>query len=225
MEGSGENRDSGEVPKAMPTCDEIKMAVAECNRQYSPLDSALRSALDATSSLPSTSGRFLAEVCLIADGGSIPFLSFDDRIAMANAIEGSWPVLHPMRSWQADNRESETTRLIDAVDGLSRTHLLPTPGVKRSHLSFLSKYLHGCVNEAFPIWDKNARTALHSDNDEASWPSYRDWVIRVRQEAATHKACCLEQARSSGECLLRTLDKALYIIGGKVLARKRDKGR
>jgi hypothetical protein len=225
MEGSGENRDSGAVYKAMPACDEITTAVEEYNGKYSALDSALRSALDATSSLPSTSGRFLAEVCLIADWGSIPFLSFQHRVALANEIEASWPVLHPMRSWHAENWDDETRMLIRAVESLSDTHLLSTPGVKRRQLSFLSKYLHACVHEAFPIWDKNARTALHSDNDEASWPSYRDWVIRVRQEAATHRACCLEQLRPRGEGLLRTLDKALYIIGGKVLAGKRDKGR
>jgi len=162
---------------------------------------------------------------LIVDWGSIPFLSFENRIALAHEIETAWPMLRPMRSWHTENWDDETRMLIRAVESLSDTHPLPTPGLKRRQLSFLSKYLHACVNGAFPIWDKNARTALHIENDEACWPSYRDWVIRVRQEAATHKACCLEQIRLPAECLLRTLDKALYVIGGKVLAEKRDKGR
>jgi hypothetical protein len=80
------------------------------------------------------------------------------------------------------------------------------------------------VNDAFPIWDRNARTALNNVNDETTWLSYRNWVICVRQEAATHKAC-LEQIRLPGECLLRTFDKALYILGGEILERKQDNKR
>jgi hypothetical protein len=114
---------------------------------------------------------------------------------------------------------------VPSVPGFADTHLLPTPGVKKCHLSFLSKYLHGCVNDAFPIWDQNARTALNNDNDERSWLSYRNWVVCVRQEAATHKACCLEQIQLPGECLLRTFDKALYILGGEVAERKQDNKR
>ena len=126
----------------------------------------------------------LVEVCLIADWGSIPLMNFPfhNRVAMAEEIKTSWPVLRPMQSWHAENWDAETKMLTDAVGLLlSDTHLLPTPGVKQCHLSFLSKYLHGCVNDAFPIWDQNARTALNNDNDERSWLSYRNWVVCVRQ--------------------------------------------
>jgi len=206
----------------MPTCDEITEAVDEYNRKNSVYDFALKSALDAIQGVPRSSGRFLAEVCLVADWGSIPLTNFPfhDRVAMSGEIEATWPALQPMRSWQAENWDVGTKVLTDTVEFLSHTNMLPTPGAKKRQLSFLSKYLHGCVNDAFPIWDRNARAALHNDNDEASWASYRDWVICVRQEAATHKACCLERIRLPGECLLRTFDKALYIIGGQMLARK-----
>lgn len=204
----------------MPTCDEITKAVGKYNSENSMYDLALRSALDAIQSVPPSFGRFLAEVCLIADWGSIPLtnFAFHDRVAMAGEIETSWSVLQPMRSWHAEtNWDGETKMLTDAVELLSQTRLLPTPGAKRQ-LSFLSKYLHSCVNDTFPIWDKNARTALHHDNDETSWLSYKHWVICVRQEAATHKACCLEQIRLPGECLLRTFDKALFMMGGELLS-------
>jgi hypothetical protein len=201
-----------------PTCDEITQAVVEYNKENFKNDLALRSALDTMQSVPPSLGRFLAEVCLVADWGSIPLTNFrfDDRVAMAEEIATSWPVLQPMRSWHAEDWDTETKMLTDAVGLLlSDTHLLPTPGAKKRQLSFLSKYLHGCVNDAFPIWDRNARTALNNGNDERSWPSYRSWVISVRQEAATHKACCLQQIRLPGECLLRTFDKALYVLGGR----------
>ena len=212
----------------MPTCDEITKAVGKYNNENSTDDLALRSAFGTIQGVPPSSGRFLVEVCLIADWGSIPLMNFPfhDRVAMAEEIKTSWPVLRPMQSWHAENWDAETKMLTDAVGLLlSDTHLLPTPGVKKCHLSFLSKYLHGCVNDAFPIWDQNARTALNNDNDERSWLSYRNWVVCVRQEAATHKACCLEQIRLPGECLLRTFDKALYILGGEVAERKQDNKR
>lgn len=203
----------------MPTCDEIRKSVDKYNSENSTYDQALRSALGTIQSVPPSSGRFLAEVCLIADWGSIPLTNFPfhDRVAMAEEIETSWPVLQPMRSLRTENWDAETRILTDAVGLLlSDTHLLPTPRVRKRQLSFLSKYLHGCVNDAFPIWDLNARTALNNDNDETSWLSYRNWVICVRQEAATHQTCCLEQIRLPGECLLRTFDKALYILGGEM---------
>jgi hypothetical protein len=136
---------------------------------------------------------------------------------MAEEIERAWPALEPMRSenWDAEtkmNWDTETKMATDAVERLSRTKLLLPPGAKRRQLSFLSKYLHWRVNGAFPIWDSQARTALNFDA-EVSWESYRDWLICVRGAAATHKAC-LEQVRSPDECLLRTLDKALWEPGG-----------
>ncbi|MGD1096436.1 MAG: hypothetical protein ABSB35_31135 [Bryobacteraceae bacterium] len=205
----------------MPTCDEITRAVGKYNSENSTYDHALGSALDPVQSSAPSLGRFLAEVCLIADWGSIPltYFRFRDRVAMAEEIETSWPLLQSMRSWHAENWDTETKMLTKAVGLLPDTQLLPTPGAKRQ-LSFLSKYLHRCVNEAFPIWDKNARTALHNDNDETSWLSYSKWVVCVRQEAATHRTCCLEQLRLPGECLLRTLDKALFTLGGEILNEK-----
>jgi hypothetical protein len=196
----------------MPTCDELTKAVGEYNSENNDVDVALRSALDAIQSVPPSFGRFLAEVCLIADWGTIQQFPFHDRVAMAKEIETAWPVLQPMRNWHAENWDAETKILTDAVELLSPTQLLPTPG-GRKQLSFLSKYLHNCVNDAFPIWDGNARKALHSSDDDRTWQSYSNWVIYVRQEAARHKTCCLEQIRLPGESVLRTFDKALYIMG------------
>jgi hypothetical protein len=134
---------------------------------------------------------------------------------MAKEIDGAWQVLGPMlEPMRGEDWDAETKMMIGAVERLSQTNLLLPPGTKRRRLSFLSKYLHWCVNDAFPIWDSQARTALNY-NAEASWESYTDWLIRVRQEAANHNTCCLESVRSRGECLLRTLDKALYEIGSR----------
>lgn len=112
----------------MPTCDEITKAVGKYNSENSTYDHALKSALGTIQSVLPSSGRFLAEVCLIADWGSIPLnnFSFHDRVAMAEEIETSWPVLQPMRSWHAENWDAETKMLTDAVGLLlSDTHLLP----------------------------------------------------------------------------------------------------
>jgi hypothetical protein len=206
----------------MPKCDEIRSAVCEYDNENSKSDLALRSAVGAVRSLPPTPERFLAEVCLIADWGTIQLtgFSFEGRVAMAKEIEGSWPVLQSMQGLAADDWDAQTKLLTDAVDRLSdHTQLLPKPGAEKHQLSFLSKYLHNCVNDAFPIWDRNARAALNNGNDERSWLSYRNWVICARQEAATHRACCLEQI-SPGEGILRTLDKALYILGRRGLRKK-----
>ena len=209
----------------MPTCEEIRGAVARYNNENSRDDLALRSALCLIQSLPPSLGRFLAEVCLIADWGSIGLqgFPFGDRLAMAGEIETSWPLLQGMRGWHADSWDKETLLFVRGVELLrSHTHLLPTPGAKNRQLSFLSKYLHRCVNEAFPIWDRNARKALGQDNDEKTWECYSQWVVRVREEASKHKACCLDQVGLPGEHPVRSLDKALWVIGGRHL---KERGR
>jgi hypothetical protein len=113
--------------------------VGKYNSENSKNDRALRSALGTIQSVPPSLGCFLAEVCLIADWGSIPLTNFPfhDRVAMAEEIETSWPVLQPMRSWHAENWDAETKMPTDAVGLLlSDTHLLPTPGVKNANSVF-----------------------------------------------------------------------------------------
>ena len=51
----------------MPTCEAIRGAVAKYNADNLRDDLALKSALALIQSLPPSLGRFLAEVCLIAD--------------------------------------------------------------------------------------------------------------------------------------------------------------
>jgi hypothetical protein len=201
----------------MPTCGEIMRAVSEYNvGQTFNHALELKAVLCAVQSLPTTPGRFLAEVCVVADWGSIRLdgFPFGDRIALAREIANSWHVLQPMQSWCPENWDAETALCIHAVELLSHTHLLPTPDAKRQ-LSFLSKYLHWCVNEAFPIWDMNARKALRDADDDRSWESYRKWLTKIRNEASRHKVCCLGRVQLSGENLVRTFDKALYIIGAE----------
>jgi hypothetical protein len=203
----------------MPTCGEIGKAVREYNAGNPTEDGALELALGSIQSLPRSFGRLLAEVCLIADWGSLnlPYFPFDARVAMAREIEACGFVLEAIRRWQLENLDAaETKVLTDALEQqISRTSLLKPPDTDSRQLSLLSKYLHWRVNGAFPIWDANARAALdcHGGDDDPSWRSYISWVIRVRQEATRHKSCCLEKLRIDGECLLRTFDKALYIIG------------
>lgn len=109
---------------------------------------------------------------------------------------------------------TETKRLLEAVNDLAiRTELISKQ--RKSQLSFLSKYLHFCVDKGFPIWDSYARLVL-GGSDEATWDSYKQWVVRVRQEVAKHKEC-LERNQTAGEGLVRTLDKAVYTMGGEVV--------
>jgi hypothetical protein len=160
---------------------------------------------------------------VVADWGSFRLegFPFKDRIAMAREIESCWLVLQPMQSHHADDWDTETKMLLEAVDGLaSRTALLPKLRDRSSQLSFLSKYFHFCINDGFPIWDSNARLVL-GGNAKLTWASYKEWLSLVRQEVAKHREC-LEQARREqdrllGESLVRTLEKALYIIGIRIV--------
>jgi hypothetical protein len=194
----------------MPTCEEIRAAVGKYNTDNSVDDDALKSALGPIQGAPRSFGRILAEVCLVADWGTIQFFSFRDRVLTAREIEASLAILDPMRSLHDEDFNAETKLLSDAVDKLPSS-LLTVPGKRQ--LSFLSKYLHTCVNDAFPIWDNNARNALGYDDDEKTWPSYKKWLLVVRSEVTVHKTCCLDDVASPAECLVRTLDKALYTIG------------
>ena len=152
-------------------------------------DLALRAALSAVQGLPPCLGRFIGEVWVIADWGSIPFFPFADRLSMAREIENRWSLLDTMRSHNATNWTTQTTILTGFVDDLEKkAYLLPTPGTKRRQLSFLSKYLYFCINDAFPIWDSNARAALGHKISDTTWPSYKTWLIKVRQEADNHSA-------------------------------------
>jgi hypothetical protein len=200
-------------------CLQIKKATSKYyGGSYAPEDLALRTALSAIQGLPLCLGRFIGEVWVIADWGSIPFFPFADRLSMAQEIENCWPLLNTMRS---QSGTTQTTILTGFVDDLEKkTHLLPAPGTKRRQLSFLSKYLHFCINDAFPIWDTNARAALDHQISDTTWPSYKAWLIKVRQEADDHSACCLAGLQRPPDSLARTLDKALFIIGQRVELRR-----
>ena len=205
------------------TCEQIRDALRNVDPGLADDDLALRSAVKATQRLPPSFGRFVAEVCVVADWGSFRLdgFPFKDRVATAREIESCWSVLQPVQSYHADEWDTETKLLLKAVDELaSRTALLPELGDRNSQLSFLSKYLHFCINDGFPIWDSNARLVL-GGNADLTWESYKEWVSLVRQEVAKHKER-LEQARREqdslqGESLVRTLDKALYTIGIRIL--------
>jgi hypothetical protein len=201
-------------------CRQIEKAV---DKYYSDLyfrhDLALRASLATVQTMPPSLGRFLAEICMIADWGSIPQFPFDDRVTLAGEIEICWPLLQTLRTLHSEDWAAKTGLVASAVDVLSRTRLLRPAPIAKNQLSFLSKYLHLCINDAFPIWDKNARTALAHTDNQATWASYKVWLDKVRQEVADQTAC-LEQLRQPGENLVRTLDKALYVIGQKVLKRQ-----
>lgn len=204
------------------TCEQITEAVQKYNSDPSlkKHDLARRATLTAVHTLSPSLGRFVAEVCVVADWGSIPLDSFPfaDRLAIAEEIDTRWQdLLQPMQSQHADCWGIETMMLLRAVDDLAgRTVLLPTLGARGRQLSFLSKYLHFCINDGFPVWDSNALMVLRG-NDERTWVSYKDWLSRVRQEVAKHRQC-LKQVQRPSESLVRTLDKALYTIGSDIMA-------
>lgn len=94
--------DEGDGETVRPTCAEITAGVETYNSNYAVYDCALRSALGIVQGAPPSFARFVAEVCLVADWGSIRLdnFPFRDRLAMAVEIERSWSVLEPMRSWK-----------------------------------------------------------------------------------------------------------------------------
>ena len=98
---------------------------------------------------------------------------------MALEVEACWPVLQWMRALPVGT-SSQLVTSAGLVDVLGRyTRLLPKPG-GRGQLSFVSKYLHFCVNDAYPIWDKNARTALAQPRDpQTTWASYKAWLKAI----------------------------------------------
>jgi hypothetical protein len=171
-------------------CEVIKQAVHRYNDQQTfRNDLALAAALEATrNTLPPSLGRFVAEVCTVADWGffELRFFSFTDRLSTAQEIEICWPLLNSMQG------KEEVATL--ALDALSYTRLLrPTKDSDRQ-LSFLSKYLHSCINPVFPIWDENSRLAVNfrkmpTNKDKAledaeTWKYYVEWVLLVRQLVA-----------------------------------------
>jgi hypothetical protein len=112
-----------------------------------------------------------------------------------------------------------------AVRALSYTRLLQPTGKDRQ-LSFISKYLHNAINDRFPVSDTNSREVLDHNNGDNSWEFYRGtWVLELRELARTHRACCLEAVRLPGEHVLRTLDKALYVVGARKLKEKEEQQR
>jgi hypothetical protein len=198
------------------TCEQIEGAIRrhDSDPRLKGDEAAFRKALEAARKLPPFLGRFVAEVWVVADWGSIEFFPFADRFAMAEEIERVQSLLSPIRS--LDGWDAETKELLRVVDELARsTALLPKDGNGRSQLSFLSKYLHFCVSDAFPIWDSNARLVLGGD-DAATWESYKKWIVQVRAEVAKHREC-LKRLQTAVESLVRTLDKALYTIGREII--------
>jgi len=100
------------------------------------------------------------------------------------------------------------------------------PGLKPA---FISRDL--CGPEG-PLFHGDARireffrSLLGHTNDDTTWPSYKIWLNKVRQEAEEHRACCLEPSRLQTESLVRTLDKALFTIGqGLVRRAEREEAR
>jgi hypothetical protein len=216
----------------VPTCREIKRAVARYDQENAAGDSGLRLALDAIQSLPASFGRFLAEVCLIADWGTFPIkdsphergITFLDRVTLAKRIGALWSGLNPMRNLDSKDWDAQTEMLGGAVEKLSKTDLLlPMRVGQGRQLSLASKYLHWCVNSGFPIWDGNAHEALKFNYRDGDWKAYRNWLTCAREEGARHKACCLRAVGSPGDNLMRTLDKALFIIGEEMLREGKNK--
>jgi len=83
------------------TCSEIKNSVHEYNSgQAFRHDLALKAALTAVQTLSPCAARFLAEICVVADWGSIPrqIFPFEMRIAMAAELENVWPLLASLRT-------------------------------------------------------------------------------------------------------------------------------
>lgn len=209
------------VPMATFTCDQIRQAVAKYkNDQTLRDDASLQEAVTALQThLPPSLGRFLAEVCLIADWGSIrlQIFPFRDRVAMADEINKCWQdVLQPLQSLTETDWVSDAHK--DLFEALFQTNLPhPNPQSNRQ-LVFVSKYLHWCVNPEFAILDSYSLEALGSLGwtENASVQEllafYKGWMDEIRGHVSVHQSCLME-LRPKDRSLVRTLDKALYIIG------------
>lgn len=205
------------------TCEQITQAVANYNNEPTlKNDGALLGAVAAIQNLPSSLGRFLAEVCLVADWGSIPLngFPFRDRVAMAEEIYKCWEdVLQPLQGITAADWGSDASKnLLEALFQTNLPH--PNPQSNRQ-LVFVSKYLHWCINPEFAILDGNSQVALgksswkENANVKELWAYYSEWMDEVREQVTVHQSC-LEGIRNDDRSIVRTLDKALYILGQKV---------
>lgn len=202
------------------TCERIEEAVRQYNDDQALRDDATRNAVEAMEALHPSLGRFLAEVCLVADWGSIRLdgFPFADRLAMAEEINKSWDVLRPIKDVVATNWNSVATAKLLAA--LFQTQLPQPPSASKRQLVFVSKYLHWCVNPEFALLDGNSQAALgksswkQSANVRELWAYYSEWMGEVGEQATVHQSC-LEGIRNNDRSIVRTLDKALYIIGSE----------
>ena len=192
----------------------IEKAVRRYNRTEILQDKALQTALNGTSDV-------LVKVCLVADWGSLGDFSFRDRILTARTIQTD-----EIAKILAIARDTVTG--IDQVEYFIQTHLisrheiLKPRGAKGRQLSFISKYLHWCVSSAFPIWDSYARLALEVGRDDPSWGTYKLWIPKI-VETVTNHTQIFTTTRANGESMVRTLDKALWIIGKSISKSTRKK--
>lgn len=187
------------------TCEEIKNAVEKYNgSQYPRLDIAFKIATEASNSV-------LGKVCLVADWGSIKGFDFEDRTAVAEAIVSCWPALRHFQQLREQDWLQDFSKMTEAIDLLKITRILKPTESSRRELSFLSKFLHWCVSDAFPLWDSDARDILGTTEYTCSWQVYQDWAQEISRQIKNHPVCLLN-VRTDGESLVRTLDKALWSI-------------
>jgi hypothetical protein len=205
------------MPNGHFACDKIAHAVMKYdnNPSYHNDEVALQSALATTQASPPSRTRVFAEVFLVAEWGSIPTkgFGFDRRIHVAGVIADNWDRLNETRvPCLADWLNSSQT-MCDAINALVRIFPAPPCG----QLSFMSKFLHWCRRDTFPIWDSRARRALGQQAEPPrTWDTYNCWSERIRAELAHHQnhlpaECCVAGPHPDG---IRILDKALFIFGG-----------
>ena len=201
-------------------CTQIRNAVTAFNNntRYVNDEKTLKRALASTQRPETDLACWLANTFLVAEWGSLGWVSFVDRVLIAEEIYRAWPQILNHRQLTLDAWLNNQQIMDDAINDLATTQLLKPPGTENTQLSFMSKMLHWCVNPIFPIWDGNARTAMtknkETPNDERSWNSYKDWTRLISKQLREHRVNCLQELATDGECVVRTLDKALYIIGG-----------
>jgi hypothetical protein len=207
----------------MPDCQQIIEAVNTYNTGLT-LESelGLRSFLASQEEVSLSHGRLLGEVCVIAEWGGIPrqIFPFGERVRAAMQIELRWGALEPLRELTTEDWLADEAIIQTVVTALGVIIPLGPPITEHNQLSFVSKFLHWRVNRTFPLWDGRTREAVRMQNvvvnDDADWDSYAQWWKQIRDEILHHQDCCLKALRLPGENVVRTLDKALWVLGGRV---------
>ena len=212
----------------MLKCKAIKDAVAKYNED----DNLSKDEADLTDQLNAywyKKAKHSAEDCLVAvllvaDWGALVHFRFRDRVRHAQRLRANLQAFDRLSDLTIEDWVRNPEALNQASAHLTDDDFLKPDGTHGRQLCFVSKLIHWCFNPVFPIWDKNARAALSPNvREDTNWKCYRAWARDFHREMMQHRECCLIPLQGDDRSIVRTLDKALFIIGGDKLRKRRTR--